>query len=146
MGYCSLGAVTFESAAYVARYIMKKINGAAKNAHYLKWDPETGEVLSDRKPEYCTMSRRPGLAKGWFDKYASDVYPSDQVVLKGRAMRPPRFYDKLYEIEYPSDLVKIKTARVRKARQHESDNTRARLEVRELVKQAQISHLPRDSI
>jgi len=26
-GYCSVGSLTFESAAYVARYILKKVNG-----------------------------------------------------------------------------------------------------------------------
>lgn len=33
-GYSSVGAVSFESAAYVARYIMKKVNGEAAEMHY----------------------------------------------------------------------------------------------------------------
>lgn len=33
-GYSSVGTVTFESAAYVARYIMKKVTGEAAELHY----------------------------------------------------------------------------------------------------------------
>lgn len=33
-GFCSVGEVTFESAAYVARYIMKKVTGDAAESHY----------------------------------------------------------------------------------------------------------------
>jgi hypothetical protein len=34
-GYSSVGNVTFESAAYVARYIMKKVGGDAADEHYM---------------------------------------------------------------------------------------------------------------
>ena len=34
MGHITIGAVTFESAAYVARYVMKKINGQQQKEHY----------------------------------------------------------------------------------------------------------------
>jgi hypothetical protein len=35
-GFCSIGEVTFESCAYTARYIMKKINGQLQESHYKK--------------------------------------------------------------------------------------------------------------
>ena len=38
------------------------------------------------------MSRRPGIAAGWYDKYSADVYPADKVVVRGKAQRPPRMY------------------------------------------------------
>ena len=57
-GFSTIGSVTFESAAYTARYIMKKINGDAAKDHYEYVNPSTGEI-SLRKPEYTTMSRLP---------------------------------------------------------------------------------------
>jgi hypothetical protein len=39
----SLGDLTFESAAYVARYVVKKINGQQKFLHYAVINHETGE-------------------------------------------------------------------------------------------------------
>ena len=34
LGFCTIGDVTFESAAYVARYIMKKVTGEKAEEHY----------------------------------------------------------------------------------------------------------------
>ena len=56
-GFVTIGDVTFESAAYVARYIMKKVNGDLAESHYERVDWDTGEVYH-LKPEYTTMSRR----------------------------------------------------------------------------------------
>ena len=38
--------MTFESAAYVARYVMKKVTGDAAEAHYTTVNVETGEDFS----------------------------------------------------------------------------------------------------
>ena len=88
-GFSLIGDVTFQSAAYVARYIMKKVTGDLAKDHYEYIDPDTGEIIN-LKPEYTTMSRRPGLGKGWFEKYKSDVYPDDFVILNGKKMKPPK--------------------------------------------------------
>ncbi len=45
------------------------------------------------RPEYVTMSRRPGIGSTWLAKFKSDVYPADEVVHEGKRYRPPRFYD-----------------------------------------------------
>ena len=57
------------------------------------------------------MSRRPGIAGLWFAKHKNDVYPSDNIHINGREMRPPKYYDRLYEIEYPSDMQTVKEKR-----------------------------------
>jgi hypothetical protein len=129
-GHSSVGSVTFESAAYVARYIMKKINGDAALDHYMDIDQDTGEVFMV-KPEYTTMSRRPGIGKNWFLEYSSDVFPSDEVVMRGKKMRPPKYYDSLFEVLDPNEFVDIKKRRVKNAKKHSADQTPARLRVRE---------------
>ena len=73
-------------------------------------DPETGEFF-DRVREYNCMSRRPGIASGWFSQFSGSVYPHDYVVVGGRKMQPPRFYDSRYEIDHPDDFEIIKSAR-----------------------------------
>lgn len=143
-GFSSTGAVTFHSAAYVARYIMKKITGDQAESHY-QIHPKTGEVLPQpRKPEYTTMSRRPGIGHAWLEKYGQDVKNGDHVIMNGHSMPPPRYYDKQFEVLNGSYMRKTKGRRVREARKHADDNTRDRLLVKEQVKNAQISHLPRD--
>lgn len=142
-GFSTIGNVTFESAAYCARYIMKKKLGKGSWMSYADIDFETGEVLSERKKEYTTMSRRSGIGKGWFDKYLEDVYPNDNVVVNGRKMRPPRYYDSLYEIKYSSDFRLIKQQRLLNAALFSENNTPERLLVREQCQLSRISRLPR---
>lgn len=131
-GYSTVGTATFESAAYVARYITKKITGPMADDHY-----------AGRKPEYTTMSRRPGIGAGWFDKFSSDVFPSDEVILRGKAFKPPRFYDGLYEVLNPDGMKDIKARRQIAASKHSDNNTPERLAVRREVKLAQIQSLKR---
>jgi len=133
LGFAVIGEVTFQSAAYVARYQLKKINGPDAEKHY-----------AGRKPEYVTMSRRPGIGQGWLDRWTSDVYPSDQVVINGRPMRPPKYYDRQYELTDPKTFRNIRGARVVRAKTHADDNTPERLSDREKVQQAQAKQLPRN--
>lgn len=141
-GFSTTGVVTFQSAAYVARYIMKKVTGDLAEEHYQRVDPETGEITQLR-PEYTTMSRRPGIGHGWLKKFYQDIYPDDFVVIKGKRMKPPKYYDRLYEIAYPSDFDEIRRRRILAGKLHVDDNTPERLNVRERVKFAQIDQLPR---
>lgn len=131
-GYSTIGNVTFESAAYVARYITKKITGEKAEGHY-----------AGRDPEYTTMSRRPGIGKAWYDEFSGDVFPSDEVVLRGKQMRPPRFYDKQLEKLDPELYKKIKLDRKAQALNNAADNTVARLKTKETCKLAQFQQLKR---
>lgn len=142
-GYCQIGNLTFESAAYVARYIMKKVNGAQAENHYLNYtDLDTGEVVS-RTPEYTTMSLKPGIGASWFEKYQGDVFPRDEVISNGRPARPPKFYDGLLERTDPEQLEEIKYLRSVKAKRRYKDNTPERLAVREKLKELQARRLKR---
>lgn len=108
-GFSTIGDVTFQSAAYVARYIMKKHKGEGAEDHYTRWCPETGEgtVVA---PEYCTMSRKPGIGYEWLKKYKADVYPHDYVVINEHKVKPPRYYDTLLSEE---ELAEVKARRVK---------------------------------
>lgn len=141
-GFSTIGEVTFQSAAYVARYIMKKITGDDADEHYSRACPLTGEVWRIR-PEYVTMSRRPGIGKGWLEKYQSDVYPRDFVVVNGKKMKPPKYYDAQFEIDQPAVMRKIKKRRVKGAALHTDNNTPDRLQVREAVQKARLKKLIR---
>ncbi len=138
-GFAIVGDVTFESCAYVARYVVKKMNGELAHDHYFSLDDRTGE-LKPVSPEYCTMSRRPGIGASWFAEFGTEVVHSDSVYLRGHEMKPPRFYDGLYD---SLELEAVKGERDVASRLHDSDNTPDRLRVREVVKQAQISFLKR---
>lgn len=141
LGLTSLGTVTFQSAAYVARYCMKKVTGEHADNHYSIIDPDTGEVHL-RQPEYTTMSRRPGIGKEWYDKYKKDCFPSDFIVVNGIKMKPPKYYLDNLEKDNPELVEHIKNTRVGHAL-NSPDNTTERLLVRETVKKAQINQYKR---
>jgi len=101
-GHCLIGSVTFESAAYVARYIMGKKLGREKE--YYK---EQGI-----EPEFVRMSRRPGIGSTWFEKYKNDVITNDIQVVNGKETKPPKFYDKLLEKTNPELYLKNKSNRI----------------------------------
>lgn len=134
-GQSEIGSVTFESAAYVARYMLKKADSMASDPLRLV-DEDTG-VLEPVLPEYTTMSRRPGIGRPWLDKYMCEVYPSDGVVMRGRLMKPPRYYDLQFELLNGAQSLEVARSRRRKARAR--DMTPERLAVREQVTRARIA-------
>lgn len=150
-GMCIIGAVTFESAAYVARYIMKKIGGKEAielgtegTTYYEVLDESTGEIRS-LTPEFTTMSRRPGIGAGWYEKYKDEVFPNDLVVIRGKKMRPPKFYQAMYENEFPGNYIDlVLNPRKKEALARKEDATLNRLRDREKIKVAQVNMLKRN--
>ena len=75
LGFCVIGDLTFESAAYVSRYCTKVVNGDMAESHYTRCDSETGEIFR-LEPEFSLMSRHPGIGDAWIRKFHHDVYSS----------------------------------------------------------------------
>ena len=148
-GFSSVGALTFSSAAYVARYTVKKQTGklltqeSHKPGHRFAMSTatlcyRTGRPVP-RLQEYATMSRGGRNGKGigheWFERHYPDWYRDDFVVVDGREVPIPRYYDAQYELLGHWDLEEIKARRLERAQEHEMDQTWARLAVREQVAQ-----------
>lgn len=110
LGQVSVGDVSYQSAAYVARYCVGKLSGAAGAEKYRRIDAATGEEFFVR-PEYATMSRRPGLGAGWYERFRSDVFPADECVIEGRKVPVPDYYFRKLEVEDPSMYAALKDAR-----------------------------------
>lgn len=148
-GHASIGDLTFESAAYVARYCLKKINGDGNESlgvpsardHYIRTDDITGECWY-LIPEFTTMSRRPGIAYDWFKKYQSDL-TKDFITMNGVKMRPPKYYDKLlakYDDGLAADLAQARSLQIDII---DPDNTLDRLRVKETIKLNKLKQLKR---
>lgn len=125
MGFCTIGEVTAESAQYCAKYALKKVTGDPAYEHYQVMD-EFGEVF-DRTPEFAQMSRNPGIGSTYYEKYGHEMRAHDSVVVNGRELPVPKYYDKKTETLDPARLEMLKKARKRKAVLRKWDNTPARL-------------------
>lgn len=90
-GFSMVAACTWESAAYVARYCTKKLSGDYKGFY----------ELFNIEPEFSLMSRKPGIARQYFDDNAAAIYEHDEIQLAlnsgGKSVKPPAYFDKLYE-------------------------------------------------
>lgn len=133
----TISDVAFESAAYVARYALKKISG-----------PGASFILRNAKPEYVTMSRNPGIASAYFEEYLTDIYPHDEVVIPGRpASLPPAYFDKLLEKVDPALYENVKKKRTEGLDFYSDPNsTDTRLATRERVKKALIKNCLKRSL
>lgn len=100
-GFCSIGELTFETAGYTARYVMKKMMGPYKDFAY-----------DGLEPEFAIMSRMPGVGKPWIDKYMTDVYPKDFHTINGKKVKPSRYYDSIYKKLNPDEFEEIKKKRI----------------------------------
>lgn len=140
-GFSSVGDVTFESAAYVARYVMKKQNQDI-DVH-APVDLETGEVIQ-RLPEYNRMSLKPGIGANFLDKYKSDVFPNDYVVVNGHKAKPPRYYFKRLQQQDPDLYEQVEYSRAMKGLESCEENTVERLGARQKVLQAKLKQLQRN--
>lgn len=92
-GLTELTGLTYGAARYVAGYVRKKVRQRDDPDHYLRVEPETGELHS-LKPEFGRMSRRPAIGNRWIKRYWRDTYPRDFVVIDGTPLKPPRYYDR----------------------------------------------------
>ena len=105
-GWSSIGDVTFASAQYVAKYCTKIITGDLAEDHY---KTVNGKPVT---PEYCTMSRKPGIGYTFYKKFRSDIYPHDFCEIDGKKILPPRYYDELLKGEDPILYEEIKQKRL----------------------------------
>lgn len=137
-GFNVVTDVTFDSCAYVARYIMKKQLGPDAWQHYFD------DVYGHRLPEYTTMSRRPGIGKAWLDKYLQDVYPRDEIFRSDKKIfcKPPKAYDSYYEVVNPEDFARIKEQRNLAAALHAKSTQE--LVAAQTIKEQQIKILNRE--
>lgn len=136
LGSCEIGSVTFKSAGYVARYILKKQQQV---------DKETGEApYHNLKQPYVAMSLKPGIGKTYYETYKEDFFPHDFAVLPdGRQAPVPRYYRVLLDGEDSQLATQLREARLEKAKEN-PNNSPDRLAVREICKTKKAERLKRD--
>jgi len=144
-GFATCGELNYQTAAYTARYIMKKITGDKAKEHYERLVPDTGEIIQ-LEPEYVTMSLKPGIGYEWYQKYKTDVFPSDETPIPGKGVYPgvPKYYEHLLRKEDPDTYEKVKNRRRKHFRERQHEYTEERLLTKEKVKKAQLNQLRRN--
>lgn len=118
MGDHEIGTCTYESCAYVAKYVQKKITGDKAEDHYIRICPYTGEFWK-LQPEFAMMSKGGkhdplgGIGKPAYDQFKDWWYIQDEVPIPGRTNvnKPGKYFDTLYAKENPKRMEAIKEER-----------------------------------
>lgn len=151
-GFTTVGEANWETAAYCARYVMKKVGGVLADDHYRRYDAELGYDYWI-EPEFARMSLKPGIGAEWFKRYETDFYPSDELPVPGKGIQQklPRYYDELLLRTEEMDahvraktLHEVKEKRKDYALENAWDRTPERLETQFKVKKAQLQTLRRE--
>lgn len=139
-GFVDVGDLTLESAAYTARYIMKKVTGVNAPDHYQNVSDQ-GEIINVT-PEYSTMSN--GIGSEWYSKHRNDLWPSDEMPLVGQGKvikKVPRYYEEKLKKEDPELHDDIKERRLNYRNDNSAEYSSERLYAKYKVKKAQTTGL-----
>lgn len=104
LGFVVVGQVTWETCAYTARYVMKKLKG-----------PEADFYANHNvEPPFTLMSRKPGIARQWYEDHP-DCYDYEYINVStptgGKKFRPPRYFDQLFDLDHPDESREMKELR-----------------------------------
>lgn len=143
-GTAQLGQVSYESCAYVARYVVKKQEEDDKRCF---------EKIGVPRP-FLRMSRNPGIGESWFSERLERIYLYDNISFKSGdrvvIKKPPRYCDKLLLKKDEQKYYEIKAKRnetfrnkIRKIGYLGKDLVDMN-HAQEAIKQSQIKALKRD--
>lgn len=96
-GRLTINRNTWQTSAYTARYMLKKLKGREAKEQYEK---------AGVTPEFTICSRNPGIGKSYYDTHKEEIYAKDEIAYlkaKGGAQtrKPPKYFDRLYKAENP---------------------------------------------
>lgn len=105
-GFIEVTPLTYDNAAYAARYTQKKVNGFITKVHY-----------GNLTPEFLRMSRRPGIGRVYYDEHKEEMFATDEIHIIGRkgkvqTVKPAKYYNGLFEAEFPHVYPFIKDKRM----------------------------------
>ena len=105
-GFVVIGKFEWKTAAYTARYVLKKFKGKTKE--------ETAEHYKSvgLLPEYTRMSRMPGIGRDFYENHKDEIYKNDEIILSGgRITKPPKYFDNILKNENETLMAFTKDAR-----------------------------------
>lgn len=96
-----VGDISWETCAYTARYVMKKVKGIGKDVY----------EFFNMEPEFVVMSRKPGIGRKYYEDHRSDFEDFGETWISGSrsiGVKAPRYFQKIMEMECPEKLEKLK--------------------------------------
>lgn len=147
-GILNICEANWNNIAYTARYITEKVNGKESEDFYA--------ALGEQK-EFLRSSRQPGIGRAYYDAHKFEIYKEDSILIRNKKgafwVKPPKYFDRLFEKEYPEEFAKVKAKR--KNDKITADNLKSfmtslnqweQLQVERRTKEAETSTLTRNKL
>ena len=103
-----MSVASWNTIAYVARYITKKINGEGSEELYAR----NGMIK-----EFLRCSK--GIGKDYYIENRDKIYANDEIIIKNKKgthkVKPPKYFDKLYKKDNEKAYKTIQRKRKSKA-------------------------------
>lgn len=113
-GYVLVAPITWETCAYVARYVTKKLDGEFKDFY----------SIFGIEPEFSLKSLKPAIGGQYYEDHKDEIYRYDELIIStdhgGKTERPPQYYDRKYDAENPEIMEQIKKRRKKAAEMTEA--------------------------
>lgn len=110
LGKIMVANVTWETCAYVARYVTKKVDGEMSVEQY-----QSHHVA----PEFTLMSRKPGIGKNYFDNHKFELLSSKYWYIStpngGKKIQPSRYFLDKFSEEFPKEFADLKAEKLSSA-------------------------------
>lgn len=105
-GHVVIAPFSYETAAYVSRYVLKKVN-----------HDDVDYKALHLHPEFIMMSTKPGIGRKYYDEHKDMIYNTDELFIcdstgKPISCKPVEYYDTLFEVDNPEDYRAIKDKRL----------------------------------
>ncbi len=104
IGNVEYADVCWDTCAYTARYVTKKLNG------------EAGEFYEEFRlvPPFSLMSRKPGIGRDYYNDHP-ELFEYEFLNVStekgGLKFKPPKYYEHLYELDFPDEAEQRKETR-----------------------------------
>lgn len=109
-GYVVVGSVSWQSCAYVARYVTKKAKGVTADSY----------ATFNMDPEFVVMSRRPGIGYGYLEEHKEDFLRFGETFLSDvdRSIRcmTPRYFKQKLDLTDADRMEIIRNRQIKKAK------------------------------
>lgn len=106
-GFHYLANVSFDCCSYVANYVTKKLNGGMSYEEF---------GLTN---VFAIMSQKPAIGRQFFEDHESDIYEQYSFLVpnmdKPLRIRPPHYWDNLFDIEHHEELCDYKAVKKKAA-------------------------------
>ena len=108
-GISNICEANWNTIAYTARYITKKVNGKESEEYY---------TMQGQIPEFLRSSTQPGIARQYYEDHKKEIYEKDKIMIVTKDgvqwSTPPKYFDRLLKKEDPEKMKWIKEQRRRK--------------------------------